>query len=59
MSAPSRTTVDAATLGAIAAIEWAPAYVGTSRWLVPAWNEAMPLPWCIEPPGSAPFNIVT
>ena len=57
--APSRASVDAATLGTLSAIEWAPAYVCTSRWLVPAWNQAMSLVWGIESPGSAPFNIVT
>ena len=56
---PASKIVDASTLGALAAIEWAPAYVCTSQWLVPAWNEAMSLVWGIEPPGSAPFNIVT
>ena len=57
--APARETVDASTLGTLAAIEWAPAYVCTSQWLVPAWNEAMSLVWGIEAPGAAPFNIVT
>ena len=46
-------------LGALAAIEWAPAYVCTSQWNVPAWNRAMSLVWGIEAPGGAPFNIVT
>ncbi len=57
--APARETVDASTLGALGAIAWAPAYVCTSQWLVPAWNEALSLVWGIEPPGAAPFNIVT
>ena len=45
-------------LGALAAIVDAPAYVATSQWNVIAWNRAMSLVWGIEPPGSAPFNIV-
>jgi len=46
------------TLGVLAAIEWAPAYVCTSQWTVLAWNRAMSLVWGIESPGGAPFNIV-
>ncbi len=46
------------TRGALAAIEWAPAYVCTSQWTVLAWNRAMSLVWGIEPPGGEPFNIV-
>ena len=46
------------TLGALHAIEWAPAYVCTSQWTVLAWNHAMSLVWGIESPGGAPFNIV-
>jgi transcriptional regulator with XRE-family HTH domain len=46
------------TLGALASIEWAPAYVCTSQWNVLAWNRAMTLVWGIEPPGGPPFNIV-
>ncbi len=46
------------TRSALAAIEWAPAYVCTSQWTVLAWNRAMSLVWGIEPPGGEPFNIV-
>jgi transcriptional regulator with XRE-family HTH domain len=46
------------TLGALHAIEWAPAYICTSQWMVLAWNRAMSLVWGIEWPGGAPFNIV-
>lgn len=45
-------------LGALAAIEWAPAYICTAQWIVQAWNRAMTLVWDIEPPGGSPFNIV-
>lgn len=53
-----RAKTGAITDGALAAIEWAPAYVCTSQWTVLAWNRAMSLVWGIEPPGGAPFNIV-
>jgi len=57
-SAPSET-VDRELLGALHAVEWAPAYVLTSRWTVLAWNAAMSLVWGIDPPDSErPFNIV-
>jgi transcriptional regulator with XRE-family HTH domain len=46
------------TRGALAAIEWAPAYICTSYWVVLAWNRAMSLVWGIEAPGGEPFNIV-
>jgi transcriptional regulator with XRE-family HTH domain len=46
------------TSGALAAIEWAPAYICTSQWIALAWNRAMSLVWNIEPPGGEPFNIV-
>ena len=46
------------TSGALAAIEWAPAYICTSQWTVLAWNRAMSLVWGLELPGGAPFNIV-
>ncbi len=49
---------DPLTHGALAAIEWAPAYVCTSHWTALAWNRAMSLVWGIEPPGGEPFNIV-
>jgi transcriptional regulator with XRE-family HTH domain len=45
-------------LGALAAIEWAPAYVCTTQWTVLAWNAAMSFVWEIEAPGGPPFNIV-
>ncbi|HYZ16274.1 MAG TPA: helix-turn-helix domain-containing protein, partial [Candidatus Acidoferrum sp.] len=56
-TAPSDTVADDVA-GALAAVEWAPAYIITARWMVLAWNDAMTLVWGIEPPGSAPFNIV-
>ena len=43
---------------ALVAITGAPAYIATTQWDVLAWNGAMALVWNIEPPGSAPFNIV-
>jgi transcriptional regulator with XRE-family HTH domain len=58
VSTTPRAQPDRLTLGALAAIEWAPAYVCTSQWTVLAWNQAMSLVWGIEPPGGAPFNIV-
>jgi MmyB-like transcription regulator ligand binding domain/Helix-turn-helix domain len=36
----------------------APAYVVTYSWDVVAWNAAYTFVWDIEPPGSAPFNLV-
>jgi transcriptional regulator with XRE-family HTH domain len=36
----------------------APAYVVTYSWDVVAWNAAYAFVWNIEPPGSAPFNLV-
>ena len=53
-----RATVRPATSRALAAIEWAPAYVCTSQWLVLEWNRAMSLVWPIGAPGGAPFNII-
>ncbi len=55
---PPETLPGPLTMGALEAIEWAPAYVCTSQWMVLAWNRAMSLVWGIEPPGGAPFNIV-
>ena len=46
------------TLTTLASIEWAPAYVCTTQWMVLAWNRAMALVWGIEAPGGEPFNIV-
>jgi len=54
-----RSELSPITRGALAAIEWAPAYVSTSQWTVLAWNRAMSLVWGLEPPGGAPFNIVS
>jgi transcriptional regulator with XRE-family HTH domain len=54
----ARNDVSPLTLGALAAIEWAPAYVCTVGWDVLAWNRAMAVVWGIEPPGGEPFNIV-
>ncbi len=53
-----RAELGSLTRDALAAIEWAPAYVCTSQWIVLAWNRAMSLVWGIEPPGGEPFNIV-
>ena len=50
--------VDPLTRAALGAIEWMPAYICTTQWLVLAWNDAMARVWGIEPPGGAPFNIV-
>jgi transcriptional regulator with XRE-family HTH domain len=47
------------TLGALASIEWAPAYVCTSQWTVLAWNRAMSLVWGIGAPGGEAFNMIT
>jgi len=47
------------TRGALAAIEWAPAYVCTYYWSVLEWNRAMSLVWGIGAPGGEPFNILT
>jgi transcriptional regulator with XRE-family HTH domain len=54
----SREDVTPLTLGALGAIEWAPAYVCTVLWDVLAWNRAMSVVWGIDPPGGEPFNIV-
>ena len=53
-----RAEAGAITRGALAAIEWAPAYVCTSQWMVIAWNRAMSVVWGIESSGGEPFNIV-
>jgi hypothetical protein len=57
--AEAREVVPPLTLGALAVIEWAPAYVCTTRWDILAWDRAMSLVWGTEPPGGEPFNIVT
>jgi len=54
----SRKDVTPHTLGALGAIEGAPAYVCTVGWDVLAWNRAMSVVWSIDPPGGEPFNIV-
>jgi len=53
-----RPEIGSLTRRALGAVEWAPAYVCTSQWLVLAWNRAMSLVWGIESPGGEPFNIV-
>jgi len=56
-SVPPHAHADELTLGALSAIEWAPAYICTSQWTALAWNRAMSLVWNLEEPGAAPFNI--
>ncbi len=46
------------TYRALAAIEWAPAYIISLQWVVVGWNRAMSVVWGIEPPGGEPFNII-